>query len=415
MSLLTAIENAVKLCKDEQARLNGRIRVYREALLHSHTPPSDAELPDAAAAATARTPVETEVMKLMELTLEKALQVRTGTSISSKDSEGNKPSQLRKNPPATGVHSRGATLKASAASRGNQTTNQPTLQSASLDERRQRKPGRSSKHGTRSSAVQNVQCATSLSTDEDLAKASTEMPPWNNKEDTEDDHQPRRTQCEQMAQWKSLWKKQNRMWDKVMAAQRKPVPGRSRFMERMSATFPKDWPHGSPDQIRGLVGRLTHQTDELVRQSQQTLEPSADPGMKDSCVPLESLQMTAAGLQNVAEQTKQEWEAWDRWRPEGGCLCSAGAAGYEAMARRLPVTITYTSEAELRELETLRMRVALLQQEMSLQQALLDALSPHLASIIPSCTNRSVLRDLYSLLGEGGQRFPAIVLDSEPD
>lgn len=34
----------------------------------------------------------------------------------------------------------------------------------------------------------------------------------------------------------------------------------------------------------------------------------------------------------------------------------------------LPLTITYTTEAELRELEKLRMRVALLQQEIYLEQ-----------------------------------------------
>lgn len=53
----------------------------------------------------------------------------------------------------------------------------------------------------------------------------------------------------------------------------------------------------------------------------------------------------------------------------------------------------------------------------SVWQALLDTLSPQLSSIVPGpgCPDVSVLRDVYSLLGEGGQRFPAIVLDSEPD
>lgn len=34
----------------------------------------------------------------------------------------------------------------------------------------------------------------------------------------------------------------------------------------------------------------------------------------------------------------------------------------------LPLTVTYTTEAELQELERLRMRVALLQQEINLEQ-----------------------------------------------
>lgn len=38
------------------------------------------------------------------------------------------------------------------------------------------------------------------------------------------------------------------------------------------------------------------------------------------------------------------------------------------MNAHLPITITYTTEAELQELEKLRMRVALLQQEICLEQ-----------------------------------------------
>lgn len=49
-------------------------------------------------------------------------------------------------------------------------------------------------------------------------------------------------------------------------------------------------------------------------------------------------------------------------------------------------------------------------------QALLDTLSPQFSAVVPGPErlSPSVLRDMYSLLGEGGERFPAIVLDSEP-
>ncbi|XP_061829478.1 uncharacterized protein tedc2 [Nerophis lumbriciformis] len=452
MSLLTAVENAIKSCKEEQARLDCRIQYYREVVLHSHTTPHESELTDAAATTatdTATCPGEEEDLKLIEQTLEKALQLRTRYSLFNEDSEGTKASQTRKKLPDTGVQSKGSTSKASAASKGKQSTT--ALKCGNLDRRGQRKPGTSSSRGARSSAVcypaskngihnrpapSAVKHAprvttsvgkvarSSLQSEDDSAKASTVSCSSTKVEDTEDHHQappqPRRTQCEQTAQWKSLWMNQNRLWDKVTAAQRKPAPGRSRFMERMSATFPKGWPHGSPDQIRGLVGRLNYQTDELVQQCQtkDLLDQSTETGVKEdkhSCLLLERLQRTAADLQRTAEQAKQELEAWDRCRPEGGCLCAVRTVEDEATAGRLPVTINYNSEAELRELETLRMRVALLQQEISFQQALQDALAPQLASIIPSCPNRSVLRDLYSLLGEGGQRFPAIVQDYQPE
>lgn len=201
-------------------------------------------------------------------------------------------------------------------------------------------------------------------------------------------------------------------------------------MERMRATFPKDWPCGSPDKTRALVDRLTRQGRDLTQHYQmkellakQTPEAATQlvgkENKHDSCLTLERLQMTAAVLHDFADRVTKEWEAWDRWRPEGGCLCPTGANGVcgDGLITPLPLTITYTTEAELRELEKLRMRVALLQQEIYLEQALLDTLSPQLSSIVPGpgCPSVGVLRDMYSLLGEGGERFPAIVLDTEPD
>lgn len=59
-------------------------------------------------------------------------------------------------------------------------------------------------------------------------------------------------------------------------------------------------------------------------------------------------------------------EAWDRWRPEEGCLCPTGAN--IGMLSILPLTVTYTTEGELRQLEKQRMQVALLQQEIDLDQ-----------------------------------------------
>lgn len=132
---------------------------------------------------------------------------------------------------------------------------------------------------------------------------------------------------------------------------------------------------------------------------------------------LESLERMAAGLRKDAVQVKHEWEAWDRWRPEGGCLCPDEQGGQQARAPLLPPTITVTAEAELVELERLRLRVVLLQQEVYLHQALSDSLSPQLPSLLcgPGPPDCRVLRDVYSLLAEGGELFPALVLDTEPD
>ncbi|XP_035511125.1 uncharacterized protein LOC118323291 [Morone saxatilis] len=459
MSLLSMVEQAIKSCRAEQAKINGSIQLYRETLqaLTPQLNTGSEETDCAEAAATDASPGEKEDIELLEQALEKALRVRTGTGPSKKDI--NKQSAPRKEPSTTIVTSKEGN-QVSAASKGNQTTTRSTLKSASLGRKEHKKPAGIVHHQAARKSQQTVSASGALDPGQlhtstlhsknktirsnvlsgnDLVKAAAISTPSSNStvpvshtEECGAHSLPRQNgiASDQTAKWKSLRSKQNRLWDKVVALQRKPAPGRSHFMERMRAMFPKDWPScGSPDQTRALVDRLTHrehdlpqhcQTEELL--AKQTPEADAEMGGKekyDSCLTGESLPMTAAELQNFAEQVKQEWEAWDRWRPEGGCLCPTGANGVwgDGMIVPLPPTVTYTTEAELRELENLRMRVALLQQDIYLEQALLEKLFPQLSSVVPGpgCPNITVLRDVYSLLGEGGERFPAIVQDSEPD
>ncbi|XP_042360200.1 tubulin epsilon and delta complex protein 2 [Plectropomus leopardus] len=451
MSLLSVVEQAIKSCKAEQAKIDDSIQLYRE-LLQTLTPQpqtgsGESKCADDAATDTVTSPEEKEDMELLERALEKALRVRTGAGQFAH----------RKEPGITAVTSKEG-MQASGASKGNQMTIRLTSKSASLDRKEHKKSTGIAHHQAARKSQQAVSASGSLDRGQlhtstlhsknktirsnmlignDLGKAAAIPTPSNNtvpvshtEAEAHSLPQQNGNASDQTAKWKSLRSKQNRLWDKVIALQRKPVPGRSHFMERMRATFPRDWPCGCPDQTRALVDRLTHQGHDLTQQCQtkellakRATAAAAELGVKvnkyDSCLTLERSPMTAVQLQNFAHQVKQEWEAWDRWRPEGGCLCPTGVSGVwgDGMIAPLPPTITYTTEAELRQLEKLRMSVALLQQEIDIEQALLDTLSPQLSSIVPGpgCPNISLLRDMYSLLGEGGERFPAIVLDSEPD
>ncbi|XP_029364720.1 uncharacterized protein tedc2 isoform X2 [Echeneis naucrates] len=489
MSLLAGLEQAIRSCKAEQQKISDSIRDCREILQTMPQPQMDSEeseCADAACTDTSTSQGEREDIELLEQALEKALWVRTGSQTSRKDPDRNKKSGLRKETGTFDITSKDAS-QPSAPSKGNQVTNRSTCNSANINRKEHKKTESSVSSSLRSrpSAVNNPgksktiklnyrgkiqkhpvlsagsvyhrsarklqqagsssgthdhpkkECKSSVLTGDDLGKAATIPIPSSNvpfshakESEAHTSLQHTGTTLEQTTKWNSLRSKQNRLWDKVMAIQRKPVPGRSHFMEKMKATFPMDWPSGSPAQTKALVDRLTEQGRDLTQHCQTmerlaklTPETTAGQGDKknkyDSYPTLERLQMTAAQLQRYADQTKQEWEAWDRWRPDGGCLCPSGTSNMwvDGMVAPLPRTITYTTEAELCELERLRMQVALLQQEINLEQTLLDTLSPQLLSITsgPERPNPSVLRDVYSLLGEGGERFPSIVLDSEPE
>lgn len=67
-------------------------------------------------------------------------------------------------------------------------------------------------------------------------------------------------------------------------------------------------------------------------------------------------------------------------------------------------------------METLRFQVQTLQQQIHIQRAMAEELLPLL--LTPQSSDQSLLhlyRAVYSLLCEGGERFPALVLDNIPD
>ncbi|XP_055079837.1 uncharacterized protein LOC117375307 [Periophthalmus magnuspinnatus] len=225
---------------------------------------------------------------------------------------------------------------------------------------------------------------------------------------------------QEILKWIHLKHKEKRLWDKILALERKS--GMDQFMTRMRATFPMRWPCGSPEKIQSLVHKLSQQGKDPADNRQMgglmaPQTPEDDKKQGDTELKSARLKWTPQDIHKCAVQVKREWESWDRWRPEWGCLCPkrADVVRHEGRTAPLPMTVTYRTDEELTKLETLRMRVALLQQEVCLETALSDTLSPHLSSVVQKPVNPSLLRDLYSVLGEGGEGFPAIVLVSEPD
>lgn len=112
---------------------------------------------------TDTSPAEKEDIDLLERALEKALQVRTGAAPSRKDS--NKQSAPQKEPGTTVVTSKQG-AKASAASKGIQTTTRSMSKSAILDRKEHKGPGASvsSALASKSSASYNPgQCKTTIS------------------------------------------------------------------------------------------------------------------------------------------------------------------------------------------------------------------------------------------------------------
>lgn len=446
MACIIAVEGAIKSRKAEQAKLNDSIQLYKE-ILHSITfqPRIPIELESADDPPADTSPVEKEELDLLEQALQKALRVRTGLEPSTTKANTVKQS---------GDQCVTATKKSFRASKGH-TKNKLTCES--IGRKQQRKHGTSIhpsgtkladtyKHGETNVPKKTSLSNKCVSTNGTVTSKTLQTFPGHDTPDQHTSHSGPRKQIvrssqesgadcllqqnrilEGVSKWTHLKSKEYRLWDKVMAVEMTSLSGRDQFMDRMRATFPMKWPCGSPEKTQALVHRLTHQEQNFTdnRQTkglvdnQTSKEGTALGGVENinDSLKCKMPQMTAKDIHKLADQAKQEWKSWDRWRPEWGCLCPTGANAewQKGISASLPMTVTYTTETELTELEKLRMRVRLLQEELFLEETLLDTLSPYLTSVVHGRLYPSLLRDLYSVLGEGGERFPAIVLDSEHD
>ncbi|XP_064843146.1 tubulin epsilon and delta complex protein 2 isoform X2 [Oncorhynchus masou masou] len=501
MSLLSLVDEAIKLCKVEETKINENILQYREILRSLRPQQEDGkeiELTDDVEKDPDVQLEERREMELLNRLLEKALRVRAGTA-PQKDPQ-NCPGPKKE--PLDTTQGKGRALTP-GGTRGNKNGTKTTSKPITVDKKESKKysashlyrggrgrmghpvghsgqgracmirssvqmqkrsvvsskgfppqssgkevkqagppgpvshdqgqsPQASSAHhqvevSHRSAAATSFQPpnwdAVSVSHMEGMPKAHVISPPQNG------------APTPLLTKWISLRTKQSRLWDKVLALQSRPVAERSHFTERVKATYSREWPtSGSPTDTGAQVDRLTqlctdlshcYQSERLLLLTGQTFRTSGtEPATcqkreYESLLMLEGLEKMVADLRKHAGQLRKEREAWDRWRRlkgEGagafGPVRSKGEWGDLSGVTPLPPTLIYTSQAELQEVERLRLRVELLQQEVHLHQALSDTMVMPSA---PGLPNPAALRDIYSLLGEGGVMFPTLVLDTEPD
>ncbi|XP_049760344.1 tubulin epsilon and delta complex protein 2 isoform X13 [Elephas maximus indicus] len=90
------------------------------------------------------------------------------------------------------------------------------------------------------------------------------------------------------------------------------------------------------------------------------------------------------------------------------CLCEGGAD-----AAWSPQPLLYSSTQELQTLAALRLRVAMLDQQLHLEKVLMDELLPLVRTQRPCCA--AVCRAVHSLLCNGGQHFPTVLQDEPAD
>lgn len=115
-----------------------------------------------------------------------------------------------------------------------------------------------------------------------------------------------------------------------------------------------------------------------------------------------------------ADRLEKDWKSKMAWWH--GALCPfRSRVEWHHSLRPCPPILAYSNKAEIEDLHSLRLQVAELKLEIHMHQVMCGKLR----DLIPCDSasswhlNATALRGVYSLLGEGGNQFPSLVLDTD--
>lgn len=421
---LHAVEEAVKMCKAEESRLTENIRQCKEILRSMKTRVTEtSELETATAIGTKEDiPAEEKTeIELLEQALKKALKIRS-TSEAHKELHSDSNQRKQRN---EGKHKPLINATVKEEDKRKLVKSSPPSETCKKPNHHRGAAGGNLTHGKGPNAhpvfkgrpvkisSQQKKCVKATNAEESSPSVSCQEVSGKDGKFTTG------SACMQNAQWISspllpVWRaqrtKQIRLWKKVLTQQSKPVPERSQFTERLRETFPSKWPSRCPADITAELDVLSQRCLDLTHRFTHSDSGTSHEREYESLRMLEGLERMTADLLTCADQRKKDWERWDK--SSSGALCPIRRRGEWGDPDRscLPPILSYSSETELRELETQRLRVEQLQQAIRLHKAMSDNLVSFTGAERPSAV---ALRGVYSLLAEGGVQFPSLVLDSE--
>nr|XP_056722549.1 tubulin epsilon and delta complex protein 2 [Euleptes europaea] len=220
-----------------------------------------------------------------------------------------------------------------------------------------------------------------------------------------------------------------RLWEDCRLCQTSPEAAavRDRFMEKLQATFSSPSPSLSLAEVekeltslRGVCARLSQCVE-----AETPASLGEDPAWEreyESLLALEGLQPLVSQCLDKAQMLQEAVESHMRLIPacSAGSETSSSAKGPFLQRRRScctetfgpPPLLHYSSLKELLEMESLRLQVAMLSQQIDIQKALEGELLPLLKpGPAPRGSRASLYRAIYTLLCEGGTHFPALVCE----
>lgn len=212
----------------------------------------------------------------------------------------------------------------------------------------------------------------------------------------------------------------SRLWAQLSSAQTSDsmdaaATAKTQFLQKMQMTSGGPGSGLSAAAVEAEVGLLRTACLLLRRRMEEVL--SADPA---DCMQEYRCLLTLEGLQAITEQclhrlqelravVGQQLGPWPVGRRPGASLpCGGGTDPLWS-----PQLLLYSSTQELQTLEALRLRLAMLDQQIHLEKVLMAELLPLVGTQGPHWLARC--RAVHSLLCEGGERFLTVLRDEPAD
>ncbi|KAG8506385.1 LOW QUALITY PROTEIN: Tubulin epsilon and delta complex protein 2 [Galemys pyrenaicus] len=220
----------------------------------------------------------------------------------------------------------------------------------------------------------------------------------------------------------------SRLWAQLSSTQPSDPTGaaaaRAQFLRKMQAAVslcgrPSPWGSGlRAAEVEAEVGRLRKACSLLRLHMREELAAGPSDRLQEyrGLLTLEGLQALAGQclhrLQELrAVVTEQQLEPW----PEGRLSRTASPCGGGTDATGRPPLLRYSSTKELQALAALRLRVAVLDQQIHLEKVLMAELLPLAGAGALPGPPLALRRALHSLLCEGGEQFLSVLRDPPAD
>ncbi|XP_020861987.1 tubulin epsilon and delta complex protein 2 isoform X2 [Phascolarctos cinereus] len=223
--------------------------------------------------------------------------------------------------------------------------------------------------------------------------------------------------------YKKIVSRNSSLWAQVQhyhsSADTAVAAAKARFLKRTKATFDLPGPAISLSEIQEEVTRLDQACHLLTQHLEETLDVNGEAATASLSWEQEYHRLvTLEGLQAAVErhllrlQELRDEEQWLGPRPvessPWGSALGLGGKGSHGSTNCL----VYTSVEELQTMTALKLRVAMLKQQIHLEKVLMEELLPLVKSESPAGPAQLALyRAIHSQLCEAGERFSILVRD----